>query len=115
MSGDTIKFLRNLLGSELGRLHTALPCRLTAVSGDRASAVPLVRLDGNEPAPLLVNLPLLRHRYRYTCAELGELECTGPHYEAGDKVLVVFLERPLDAASSGRRHDLSDGGGAGLI
>lgn len=110
---DTIKFLRGFLEGELSRLHTALPCRLTSLSP--VSAVPLVRLDGQNKPPVLTNLYILQHRYKYACAELGEHECTGPIYEVGDRVLVVFLERPLDAATSGRRHDLSDGVVVGLI
>ncbi len=113
MSG-TIEFLDGLLEERLSNLHTALLGKITSieVEENRAHVQPL---QGG--LPLLVNLPLVKQTYKVTIpggSSAGEYICTGPHYEVGDTVLVVFLERARDGIGD-RKHDLSDGVIIGIL
>ena len=106
------KLLNQLLEGRLSAVHTAVIGRITRINANRADVQPL---QGGYP--LLVNLPLAYQRYKVTVtagSSAGTYDCTGPVYEAGDRVLVLFLERAGDNVG-GRKHDLSDGIIAGVI
>ncbi len=114
---ETTKYLKRMMENRVSELHTALLGEITSINGNTASVKPI---QGS--FPLLVGLPMVKHRYEYTdtldsdtgTGNTETREAVGPIYEVGDIVLVVFLERARDGAGD-RKHDLSDGVIIGVI
>ncbi len=116
------ELIKEQMEGRLTDLHTAITGRITNITGNTANVQPL---QGD--APLLINLPMVTQRYRvdvsfditgggsYGGETVSDtFDCYGPHYEVGDIVLVIFLERARDGAGD-RKHDLSDGVIVGVI
>ena len=100
------ELLKDLADRMSSGIHTALLGRVTRVGNGKASVQPL------QPGyPLLVDLPIAAQRYKVdvTLGEYsGTFECYGPHYQPGDIVLVICLERARDGVGQ-RKHSLEDG------
>ncbi len=77
------KLMDSLLGSD-GR-RVAVSGKISRIAGGNAD----VQAEG---LPLLINLPMVRQKYRYD----GE-DVEGPIYEPGDQVLVVFTGGDLSS------------------
>ena len=123
---------KEYLDEQASMMHTAILGRITKVNESTADVQPL---QGG--FPLLKGLPIITHRYEYKTQyhfwddeeeewvyvnpeESDPIFYTekklveGPIYEAGDTVLVVFLERARDGKGN-RKHSLEDGVIVGLM
>jgi len=111
------ELIKECLEEQSSMIHTAILGRITKVENRKADVQPL---QGDYP--LLVGLPIIKHRYEYTDTldtESGSgptetRKVEGPIYETGDTVLVVFLERARDGKGN-RKHSLEDGIIVGLM
>jgi hypothetical protein len=123
---EAIKYLNKMIENRLTDLHTAMPCKVESYNEAEGTAkvIPLFKIkflgeDVAQERPPLIDVPVIKHRYRIS----GNLVEYKPVYQAGDIVLVIFLERAFDMVKNGeiadpiynRKHALDDSIIIGLL
>ncbi len=112
------KVLEQYTDAKIEDLHTALPCRIESIDENNGTANVQPLASGY---PLLIDVPMLYQPYEVDVSfdivgggsysgetVSGTFTCLGPIYQVGDRVLVVFSERPTDSRYT-RKHALEDG------
>lgn len=124
------ELIESVMEERLAELHTVALARIVTIDTgtQRASVKPLfakLLQDGRSiPAPVIVGVPYITHRYEYT--DTGDTSTgsgptttrlvVGPIYQAGDTVLIAYAERAIDASLTGaeavppynRKHSIDD-------
>lgn len=123
---EVTKCLLKLTENRITDIHTSIPCKVESFnsSTNTAKVTPLFKVkfandDVAQQRPPLINVPCLKRKIKIN----NVITIETPFFEAGDIVLVVFLERAFDSVKNGqindpyysRKHALEDGVIVGLL